>query len=125
MGTRAEQVYMRVHELMDTQGINQSDACRAVAEETGLQFNSVRGAYQSHRSKLAGGTSRPKRRETTPDDAVADAIKTLERALENIDREVEQAGTRAREATEEAKAQKASAADRKAAIQQKIDALSS
>jgi hypothetical protein len=122
MSTKAEQIHERVTALMDG-GASQADACRTVAEETGLQFNSVRGAYQTHRRTLAGGTSRPRRRETTADDAIADAVKALERAIENIDREVEQAQTRATEAAAEAKAIKASAPERKAAIQAKLDAL--
>lgn len=122
MSSKSEDVFNRVTEFMQT-GRSQADACRLVAEETGLKYDSVRGAYQTHRRKLAGGVTNPRRRATTADDAVADAVNTLTRALESIDRECDTAATRAREYAEEAKALKATAADRKAAIQAKIDAL--
>jgi hypothetical protein len=123
MSTKSEELYQRVVELMEG-GASQADACRQVAEERGLQPNSVRGTYQTMRRKASGSTPTPRRRSTTPADAIADAIKTLERAKDNIDRETQAAEARAREFAEEAKELKATAADRKAGIQAKIDALS-
>jgi hypothetical protein len=71
------------------------------------------------------GDSKPRtrRRETTPDDALADARAALERAIESIDREVEVAKTRAEEAQAEYDALKGSAAKRKKTITERLEAL--
>jgi molecular chaperone DnaK (HSP70) len=85
--------------------------------------SSIRGAV--YQARKANGETGPRRvRETTTEGAVASALETLEQAREAIDDEVEAAKERADEATREYKALKDSAADRKAEITTKIEALS-
>lgn len=124
MATKAEQIYARVHELMD-QGMSRADAFNKIAEDEGRPKDSIRGAYYGHKKKLEGGESKPRtrRRETTPEDALADARASLERSITAIDREVEAAEERANEAAAEAKALKDSAAERKKAITERLEAL--
>lgn len=125
MATKAEKIYREVHDLMDS-GIERRDAFRQLAEKYGQPLDSIRGAFYGAKRKAEGGTSgngRPRRRETTPADAVAQATATLRKAIEGIDREIEAAEERAAEAAAEAKALKDSAAERKAAIEAKIAAL--
>lgn len=122
--TKAQQLTERVDALI-AGGTSKGDAYKQVAEEFGLKPNSVRGAYYTHTRKDGSGTSRSRRRETTTADAVADAVATLQKALEAIDREVEAAKDRAEEAAREYAALKDSATDRKAAIEAKIEALTS
>jgi len=124
MATKAEEIYDRTNTLME-QGLSRTDAFTRIAEEEGRPKDSIRGAYYGHKRKLDGGgkSSRPRRRETTPEDALADARASLERAIEAIDREVEAAETRASEATAEAKALKDSAKERKQAITERVEAL--
>lgn len=120
--TKAQEVYEKVEELV-AGGMDRPDAFRQLAEELGIQFNSVRGGYYTHKRTLEGGASRTRRRETSPDDAVASARAVLERAIEDIDKEVEQAQERAAEATAEADALKQSAPERKKEIQARLKAL--
>ncbi len=124
--TKAQAIYDRV-EAMIAAGTEKADAFKQIAEEAGRPFDSVRGSYYSHKKKLEGGDStkpaRTRRRETTPDDALADARAALERAIEAIDREVEAAKARSDEAKAEHEALKASAADRKKAITERLEAL--
>ena len=89
-------------------------------------MDSLRGSYYSHKKKIEGGETRPrtKRRETTPDDALADARAALERAVESIDREVETAKSRAEEAAGEYEEIRGSAEERKAEIKKRLEALS-
>lgn len=124
--TKAQEIYDRV-EAMIAAGTEKADAFRQIAEEAGRPFDSVRGSYYAHKKKLEGGDSakpsRTRRRETTPDDALADARAALERAIDSIDREVEAAKSRADEAKAEYDALKASATDRKQAITERLEAL--
>jgi hypothetical protein len=123
--TKAEEVFTKV-EAMVASGTEKADAFKQLAEEAGRPYDSIRGSYYSHKKKIEGGESRPsrtRRRETTPDDALADARAALERAIDSIDREVEVAKSRAEEAKAEHEALKASAASRKEAITQRLDAL--
>jgi len=122
--TKAQEIYDRV-EGMIASGTEKADAFRQIAEEAGRPFDSVRGSYYSHKKKLEGGESKPRtrRRETTPDDALADARAALERAIDSIDREVEAAKSRADEAKAEYDALKGSAAERKQAITERLEAL--
>lgn len=127
MATKAQEVYEEVEKRI-TSGIDKADAFKALAEETGRPFDSLRGSYYSHKRKLEGGDSaakpsRTRRRETTPDDALADARAALERAVESIDREVEVAKARAQEAAAEYEALRGSAKERKEAITQRLEAL--
>jgi hypothetical protein len=123
MSTKAAEIYQRVNELVAT-GSTKPDAFRTIAEERGIAYDSVRGAFYGESRKQSGQPTRTRRRETTADDAVASAVKALQNGITAIDREIEQADARAREAAEEAKAIKASAPERKAAIQAKLEALS-
>ena len=125
--SKAQEIYEKV-EAMIASGVDKADAFRQLAEETGRPYDSLRGAYYVHKRKIEGGDSgakpsRTRRRETTPDDAVADARAALERAIISIDREVEAAEERAAESAAEAKALKASATERKKAITERLDAL--
>jgi hypothetical protein len=125
MASKAEEIYDRTHVLMDG-GMSRTEAFKKIAEETGLKYDSVRGSFYSHKLKVEGGgskSSRTRRRETTPDDALADARAALERAIVAIDREIEVAEERAAESAAEAKALKASAANRKKAITERLEAL--
>lgn len=125
--SKAQEIYERV-EAMIASGVDKADAFRQLAEETDRPYDSLRGAYYVHKRKIEGGDSgakpsRTRRRETTPDDALADARAALERAVASIDREVDVAKTRAEEAQAEHEALKASAADRKKAITERLEAL--
>jgi predicted nucleic acid-binding Zn-ribbon protein len=123
--TKAQEIYDRVNELVDS-GTEKAEAFKQLASELNRPYDSVRGSYYSHKTKIEGGpgkSARTRRRETTPDDALADARAALERAIAAIDREVEAAKTRADESKSEHEALKASAADRKKAITERLEAL--
>lgn len=120
--TKAQQVYEKVEALIAS-GVSRSDAFRQVAEEFGQPFNSMRGAYYQYSRQLKGGPSRTRRRETTPDDAVASAVSVLRRAIDAVDAEIIAAEARVTEAKAEFDALKASAKQRKAEIEAKIAAL--
>jgi chromosome segregation ATPase len=124
--TKAQEVYDEVEKRIAA-GTDKADAFKQLADETGRPYDSVRGSYYSHKKKLDGGDSakpaRTRRRETTPEDALADARAALERAIEAIDREVEAAKSRADEAKSEYEALKGSATERKQAITERLEAL--
>jgi hypothetical protein len=124
MATKAEEIWDEVNALVAA-GTKKADAFKQLAEKYGQPVDSMRGAYYGHKRKAEGGESRPRtrRRETTPEDALADARAALERSIAAIDREIEAAEERASEATAEAEALKASAAERKKAITQRLEAL--
>jgi phage-related tail protein len=124
MATKAEQIYERVRQL-ESEGTGKTDAFKKLASEMKLKYDSVRGAFYSHKLKVEGGSrpSRTRRRETTPDDALADARATLERSIESIDREVEAARERMEEAKAEYEAIRGSAAQRKQAIAERLESL--
>jgi chromosome segregation ATPase len=124
--TKAQEIYEEIEKRIAS-GTEKADAFKAMAEETGRPFDSLRGSYYSHKRKLEGGDSakpsRTRRRETTPADALADARAALERAIDAIDREVEVAKERAQEAAAEYEALRGSAKERKEAITQRLEAL--
>jgi hypothetical protein len=122
--TKAQEIFEEVEKLT-TSGIEKADAFKQIAEQKDRPYDSIRGSYYTHKKKIEGGESKPRtrRRETTPDDALADARAALERAIASIDREVEVAEERAAESAAEAKNLKASAADRKKAIAERLEAL--
>jgi hypothetical protein len=127
MATKAEQIWDEINALVEA-GTAKADALKQLAESYGQPVDSIRGSYYTHKRKVEGGEpnakpSRTRRRETTPDDALADARAALERAIQSIDREVEAAKVRADEAKAEYEALKASAADRKQAITDRLEAL--
>jgi hypothetical protein len=124
--SRAQEIRERI-DAMVASGTERPEAFRQLSAELGIKFDSVRGAYYTAVKAASGGaerTGKPRRRETTPEDAFADARATLERAIESIDREVEAAETRAKEANAEADALKKSSAERKAEITKRLEALS-
>ncbi|HEX8206504.1 MAG TPA: hypothetical protein VF587_10640 [Solirubrobacteraceae bacterium] len=118
--TKAEEVFAKVEQLV-AGDLTKAEAFKKVAEEYGQPVNSMRGAYYAHTRST--GTGRPRRRETTPEDALADARAALERALANIDREIAMAKERADEAKAEYEALKSSADERKAAIKGRLEVL--
>lgn len=120
--TKAQQVYERINALVAS-GMQKADAFRQLAEELGQPVKSLQGAYYQHSRKANGGSSRPRKRETTTQDALASAVTMLEKALDDIDHEVEHAKERADEARAEYDALKGSASERKTAIKTKIEAL--
>jgi hypothetical protein len=121
--TKAETVYTRVEELI-ADGSTKADAFKKLADEYGQPVNSIRGLFYTwSKNQNPDRPSRTRRRETTPDDALADARRVFERAIEQVDIEVDAAKHRADEATAEHEALKASAADRKKAIQERLDGL--
>jgi len=124
MATKAQEIYEEVERRIAA-GTDKADVFKALAEEKDRPYDSIRGSYYAHKKKLEGGETKPRtrRRETTPDDALADARAALERAIASIGREVETAEERAAEAAAEAKALKASAAERKKAITERLEAL--
>jgi hypothetical protein len=124
MATKAQGVYEKVEALVAS-GVEKADAFKQLSETLDRPYDSVRGSYYSHKKKIEGGDSKPRtrRRETTPEDALADARAALERAIVSIDREVEVAKSRADEGKAEYEALKSSAADRKKAITERLEAL--
>lgn len=121
--TKAQEVYEKIHTLMES-GASRAEAFKKLSEEYGQPVSSLRGSYYSFsRGVTAGGKGRPRKRETTPEDALADARAALERSITAIDREVEAATERAAEAAAEANDLKGSAAERKQAITERLEAL--
>lgn len=120
--TKAQEVYERV-EAQVASGARKADAFRQLADELGQPFNSIRGAYYTHTRTLGKPPTRQRKRETTTEDAVESATIVLTRALEAIDGEVAAAKARAEEAKTEYEHLRDSAAERKTAIQAKVDAL--
>lgn len=122
--TKAQEIWDRVEAIIAS-GIEKSDAFKQIAEEEDRPYDSIRGSYYSHKKRIEGGESKPRtrRRETTPDDALADARAALERAVESIDREVEAAKARAQEAAAEYESIRGSAGERKQAITERLEAL--
>lgn len=121
--TKAQEVFEKVNTLIEG-GAERPDAFKQVAAEYRQPVNSIRGSYYSYsRGATGGGKARTRRRETTPEDALADARAALERSIAAIDREVEVADERAKEAKAEHEALKASATERKTAIAERLEAL--
>jgi hypothetical protein len=127
VATKAQEVYEKVSTLMEG-GMSRPDAFKQLAEEYKQPVSSLRGSYYSYSRAATGdgnAKSRPRRRETTTEDALADARAALERAMVSIEREVETAMARSSEAKAEYEDLKASAGDRKEAIKAKLAALES
>ena len=120
--SKAQEVYERVEALVAS-GVRKADAFRQVADELGQPFNSMRGAYYTHTRTLGQSAPRSRKRETTTEDAIESATIVLARAVDSIDAEVATAKTRVDEAKTEYEHLRDTAAERKAAIQAKIDAL--
>ena len=127
MATKAQEIYEEIEKRIAS-GVEKADAFKALADEAGRPYDSVRGSYYSHKKKIEGGEagvkpSRTRRRETTPNDALADACASLERSIASIDKEVEVAKERAQETAAEYEAIRGSADERKAAIAERLEAL--
>lgn len=120
--TKAQEVFEKI-EAMIASGTPKADAFKELAKTYGQPVNSVRGSYYAHHKRLHGGSTRPRKRETTPADAVEDAKAVLLRSIERIDSEIEAAKARAEEAQAEYKAMRSSATERREAIEAKIAAL--
>src|ERR1700730_7225238 len=116
--TKAQEIYDKVEALVAT-GMSKAESFKKLAAEYQQPVNSLRGRYYSFTNGKIGNSSRSSRQETTPEHAIGDARAALERSIAAIDREVETAEERAREAAGEAKSLKASAAERKQAIEAK------
>jgi hypothetical protein len=121
--SKAQDIYERV-EALAASGRSKKEAHEIVAKEFSMRPSSIRGAVYQAR-KANGQTGRRRVRETTTEGAIASAVETLENARTAIDEEIGHAKERAEEATREFKALKESAADRKAEITTKIEALTS
>jgi hypothetical protein len=119
--SKAQEIYERVEAVVAEQKITKKEAQVIVGKEFDMKPSSIRGAEYQARKEL--GLVRNRVQETTPDNAVASAIATLEKARDGIDNEVDAAKERADEAKAEYDALKDSAPDRKAEIDSKIDAL--
>lgn len=120
--TKAEEVYNKVQALT-AKGKTKAEAFKLLAAEYGQPMNSIRGSYYQFTSGKNGSTGKPRRRETTPENALADARAALERSIANIDREIETAKERADEAKGEYEALKASADERRQAITESLEKL--
>ena len=120
--TKAQQVYEKVEALVAS-GVRKADAFQQVADEFGQPFNSMRGAYYAHTRTLGPSTPRARKRETGNGDPIEQATTVLTRAVESIDAEVAAAKARVDEAKSEYEHLRDTAAERKANIQAKIDAL--
>ena len=120
--TKAQEVYDRVEALVAS-GVRKADAFRQVADEFGQPFNSMRGAYYAHTRTSGQSTPRSRKRETANGDPIEQALSVLTRAVESIDAEVADAKTRVDEAKTEYEHLRDTAAERKANIQAKIEAL--
>lgn len=120
--TKAQEVYDRVEALVAS-GVRKADAFRQIADEFEQPFNSMRGAYYAHTRTLGGAPSRPRKQAATNGDPIEQAMTVLTRAVESIDAEVADAKARVDEAKTEYEHLRDTAAERKAAIQAKIDVL--
>jgi hypothetical protein len=121
--TKAQEVYERVEALVAS-GAKKADAFRALAEEYGQEFNSIRGAYYAHTRSLGTSSPNPRRKqEKAAADPIEAALSVLEKALEQIDNEVGIAKSRAEDAKVAYEQARDSAGERKTALQLKIDAL--
>lgn len=119
--SKARDIYDRV-KAVAAEGHSMKETHVIVGKEFGMKPSSIRGAV--YQARKANGETGPRRvRETTTEGAVASAVATLRAAREAIDDEVDAAKERADEASREYKALKDSAADRKAEIETKIEAL--
>jgi predicted nucleic acid-binding Zn-ribbon protein len=122
--SKAQQIFEEIERRVAS-GSEKAAAFRELAAEHDRPVDSIRGSFYAHKKKLEGGESQPRtrRRFTSPDDAIADARAALERALSNIDRELDAAKNRADEAKAEHEAMKANATDRKKTITERLNAL--
>lgn len=131
MATLGQQVYEAV-EGLKAKGVKGADAFKQVAKERGKTLSAVRGNYYSHARKLGsggGGGTRGRRasrngaQDVSYSGAVRQARELLQRALNNIDSEVESARQRLERAQAEYDEIVRRIGERKEELQRKIDAL--
>jgi hypothetical protein len=127
--TEAQIVYERIEELK-AGGSNLADAVKTVAKERGKKAGAVRANYYNHAKKLTGGGgSKPRSRRSTRaaitvDGAVDEAKAVLQKAIDNIDGEVQDAKTELDAAQARYDELMASVKERKASLEKRIEALS-
>jgi hypothetical protein len=121
--TKAQEVYEKV-EVLVASGVKKAEAFRQVADELGQPLNSIRGAYYAHTRTLGGVPGgRSRKRDQVPADPLEEAQAVLMRAIEAIDNEVGIAKSAADDAQVEYERLRDSAAERKAALEAKLEAL--
>ena len=121
--TKAEEVFTKTEALIAS-GTTKAEAFKQLAEEYGQPVNSIRGTYYQHTSRqTARPVPGPRRRETTPEDALADARAALERAIQAIDREVEAAKAAGRRGQGRVRGAQGQRRVRKEAIAKRLEAL--
>jgi hypothetical protein len=121
--TKAEETYSAIETLLK-RGTRLSDAFREVVRETGRSEAAVRASYYNQRAKLGfKGSPRRDSRGFSPESAVEEAKRVLERAIERIDREVEAAKVRMEAAEAQYETLKVSAEERRAELERKLAAL--
>ncbi len=127
MASKAQEVYEEIQRRIAS-GTERAEAFKELAKETGRSADSLRGSFYGWKRKLDGGENpgrspRTRRRQTSPEDALADARAALERAVESIDREVRIAQERAEVSASEYEEIRDSAEERKQAITARLEAL--
>ncbi len=120
--TKAQEVYERTEALVAS-GVKKADAFRQLAEEYGVESNSIRGAYYAHTRSLGGGSSKRQGKRPNAVDPIESATIVLEKAIAAIDSEISAAKARADTAKAEYEHMRDTAGERKTALQAKIDAL--
>jgi chromosome segregation ATPase len=119
-GTRTEETYTAINELVDG-GTRLADAVRQIAAETGRSAGAVRTAYYAQRRKL--GRHGRSRTPISVEDALQQARQLLQDALARIDEELAAAKAQLDAATARYETLETSAAQRKAELERKIAAL--
>ena len=121
--SKAQEVYEKVEALV-AKGASKADAFRQVAEEYGQPVDSIRGAFYGYtRSLNPDAPRRTRRRETMHADPLEQARLVLNRAIDAIDAEVEQAKQRVDEARADYQELRDSAEERKQQLKAKVEAL--
>jgi hypothetical protein len=121
--TKAEETYATVGRLLDD-GMRLSDAIRRISGETGRSEDAVRASYYNQRARLGfKGSPRRDSRALSPEGAVEEAKRVLERAIERIDREVGAARARMEAAEAQYEELKTSAGERRIELERKLAAL--
>ena len=127
--TESQVVYERIEQLK-ADGVSLADAVRRVAEERGKKEGAVRGNYYNYAKKVTGGGStKPRSRRSTRtaitvDGAVDEAKAVLQKAIDNVDSEVEAAKKELEDAQARHDELLASVKERKASLEKRIKALS-
>lgn len=128
--TEAQIVYERIEQLK-AEGVSLADAVRQVAEERGKKEGAVRTNYYRYAKNVTGGggarkprSRRGGRMTVTVDGAVDEAKAVLQKAIDSIDSEVEDAKRELAAAQTRYDELVASVKERKADLEKRIKALS-